>query len=479
MQGALPWFPLDWIVIGLALLGLGLIPAVVFLARRKPALPELPRNAELDVFRGSRRDQLTALPNRASFEEFLARRLQSSLRSAVLLIDLDHFASCNCAYGHRFGDDVLVGIASRLRQLIPDPAGLGRLGDDEFAVLLDATGGRHEVEGAALRILRSLMSPLQAGTQMTQCSVSIGVVLTPDHGTEADAILTAAQSTLQEAKAAGGGGFRIFNPERHAADQMRAVLKEELRVAIEAGQIIPYYQPIMDLRSQQIKGLEVLARWQHPTKGILSPDVFVPMAEELQLSGQITQCLMRRVVRDARDWPSSLYFALNVSPGQLRELIAILRDPPVWPEGELDPTRLEIEVTESALIEDIDVAREVIALLHARGTRVVLDDFGVGFSNMSHLRELPFDRIKIDRSFVMDSCTDPRAEACVRAMLALGTSLGIDMVAEGLETRESANHMERLGCRFGQGYLFSMPVPANGVYPMMQRLRAGADTLVA
>jgi EAL domain-containing protein (putative c-di-GMP-specific phosphodiesterase class I) len=160
-------------------------------------------------------------------------------------------------------------------------------------------------------------------------------------------------------------------------------------------------------------------------------------------------------------------------------MITMLRDPPPWSEGEMDPSRLEIEVTENALIEDLDIAREMMALLQARGTRVVLDDFGVGYSNIFHLRELPFDRIKIDRSFVMDSASDPRAEACVRAMLALGASLGIDMVAEGIETTDIARHLENLGCRFGQGYLYSEPVPANGVYAMMRRLRSATGAMVA
>jgi EAL domain-containing protein (putative c-di-GMP-specific phosphodiesterase class I) len=170
---------------------------------------------------------------------------------------------------------------------------------------------------------------------------------------------------------------------------------------------------------------------------------------------------------------------LNVSPGQLREMIGMLRNPPLWPEGELDPARLEIEITESALIEDIDVAREMVSLLQARGTRVVLDDFGIGYSNIFHLRELPFDRIKIDRSFVLDSHADPRAEACIRAMLALGASLGIEMVAEGIESTEVAAHLLHLGCRYGQGYVYSEPVPANAVFNIMRRLRQSQEEAVA
>jgi EAL domain-containing protein (putative c-di-GMP-specific phosphodiesterase class I) len=301
----------------------------------------------------------------------------------------------------------------------------------------------------------------------------------PDHAVDEDGIMHAAQVALAEVKNAGGGAFRFYSPARCAAERVREKLKDDLRTAVFSNQIIPYYQPIVDLRTGQMVGLEVLARWQHPERGLIMPDLFIPVAEELNLAGHITQTLMRRVVRDARDWPNWVYFALNVSPGQLRELIGLMRQPPVWPEGELDPARLEIEVTESALIDDVEVAREVIGLLQARGTRVVLDDFGLGYSNIFHLRELPFDRMKIDKSFVMDSQTDPRADACVRAMLALGQSLGIEMVAEGIETEEAMRHMAELGCTYGQGYLFSEPVPAGSVYGLIRRLRQAAAEVAA
>jgi diguanylate cyclase (GGDEF)-like protein len=397
----------------------------------------------------------------------------------LLLIDIDRFKSINASYGHRIGDEVLMAAAARLRALVTDADQVARLSGDEFAILLDAARGRDDVEGAALNITRSMLSAISAGMQNVACSASIGVALMPDHGVDADSVMRAAYVALEEVKTAGGGGFRFYNPASCAAARSREEMKEELRAAINAGQIVPFYQPIVDLRTGVMLGLEVLARWQHPDRGIIKPDVFIPLAEEMHLAGAITQLLMRRLVRDARDWPNWVYFSLNVSPGQLREMIAMLRDPPLWPEGELDPTRLEIEVTESALIEDIEVAREMMSLLQARGTRVVLDDFGVGYSNILHLRELPFDRIKIDKSFVLDSEKDARAEACIRAMLALGNSLGIDMVAEGIETKEVAAHLAKLGCRYGQGYLYSEPVPASAVFGLMRRLRHGATEAVA
>jgi diguanylate cyclase (GGDEF)-like protein len=477
-QAAHPGMPMGATLCVLALLGVALVPVVLWLARERREREVPRRRADLEVFRSSRRDALTGLPNRAGFTESLSRRLQAGTRSALILVDIDRFKDVNASHGHRLGDEVLVAAANRLRQLMPEADQIARLGGDEFGLLLDAARGRDDVEGAALNILRAMLAPLSTGSGVVQCSASIAVSLMPDHGVDADSVLGAAHAAMREVKDGGGGAFRFYNPTRNAAEKLRAEMKEDLRAAIAAGQIIPFYQPIVDLRSGRMIGLEVLARWDHPARGLLAPDLFIPMAEELQLAGQISQALMRRVVRDARDWPNWIYFAINVSPGQLRELIGMLRDPPVWSEGEIDPARLEIEVTENALIEDLDIAREMMALLQARGTRVVLDDFGIGYSNIFHLRELPFDRIKIDKSFVMDSASDPRAEACVRAMLALGASLGIDMVAEGIETTDVARHLEKLGCRYGQGYLYSEPVPANGVYAMMRRLRSTTDASV-
>jgi diguanylate cyclase (GGDEF)-like protein len=474
LQDMAPRMPVGAIVCALAILGVVWLPIALLLASQRRFLTQPRHRVELEILRIARRDGLTQLQNRTGFSEALGRRLKAGSPTALLLIDIDHFRSINSTYGHRIGDDVIVAAANRLRQLMPEADQLARLGGDEFAMLLDASSGRDDVEGAACSIMRTMLAPLPAGLQTIACGVSIGVALMPDHATDADSVMRAAHMALHEVKQAGGGAFRFYNPTRTAAERVRLEMKEDLGAAIAAGQIIPYYQPIVDLRSGDMIGLEVLARWDHPERGLLSPDLFIPLAEELQLAGQITQSLMRSVVRDSRDWPNWLYFALNVSPGQLRELISMLRDPPIWSEGELDPARVEIEITESALIEDLDIAREMISLLQARNTRVVLDDFGIGYSNISHLRELPFDRIKIDKSFVLASETDPRSEACVRAMLALGASLGVEMVAEGIENREAAAHLAKLGCRYGQGYLYSAPVAAGAVYGVMRRLRQPA-----
>ena len=424
------------------------------------------RQADLTQFRAVRHDCLTRLTSRAVFIDELAAVTLKGAPSALLLIDLDGFSGLNDLHGHRAGDDVLVALARRLRDLSPVATHVCRMGADRFGLIAPAVG-LDGVEQTALGVLRSLMAPVVCSAGALDCTASIGVVLLPDQADDADSALRAAGAALDHVKEGGGAGWRFYDPDSDSTARQRSCLAAELRSGLAAGEIVPFYQPIVDLSHGRLVGLEVLARWQHPTRGLLPPDLFIPLAEQLNLTGQITQTLMRRVIADARDWPAWLYFAFNVSPGQLRELIGMIRNPPLWPEGMLDPERLEVEVTESALIEDIDVAREVIALLQLRGTRVVLDDFGIGYSNFFHLRELPFDRIKIDRSFIMDIAKDPRAEACVRAMLALGGSLGIPMVAEGVDSAETAARMAALGCRFGQGFFYSEPVPTAGVATLL------------
>ena len=426
--------------------------------------------AGLEAFRAERRDVLTQVSSRATFLDDLAGVLRAGEPAALLLVDIDDFSTLNAVHGLRAGDEVLRAVAQRLRCLSPDPARVCRLGADRFALLAQAAGGLDAVEALALGVLRSVMAPVGCPAGTVACTVSLGVALLPPQAEATDCALRAAGAALDHVKEAGGAGWRFFDPDRDDVHRLRAQLAEELRAGIAAGEVVPFYQPIIDLAQRRLVGLEVLARWQHPTRGLLQPDLFIPVAEAANMTGQITQTLMRRVIADARDWPAWLYFAFNVSPGQLRELIGMIRNPPLWPEGMLDAERLEVEVTESALIEDIDVAREVIALLQLRGTRVVLDDFGIGYSNFFHLRELPFDRIKIDRSFVLDIAHDPRAEACVRAMLALGTSLGIPMVAEGVESAETEARVTALGCRFGQGFHYAEPVPSRDVARLLRDL---------
>ncbi len=432
------------------------------------------RQAELALFRAGRNDTLTRLSSRDVFIEEVTRLLAKAAPVALLLIDIDDFSGLNNRHGHRAGDEVLVALAQRLRGLSPASDHVARLGADRFGLLTTASGRPDGLETTALAVLRSLAAPIACSTGSLDCTVSIGVAMLPGQVGDADEALREAGAALDHVRASGGAGWRFYDPDRDDGERRQAALGQELRAGLSAGQVIPFYQPIIDLADGRLVGLEVLARWQHPRRGLLPPELFIPLAEQLNLTGQITETLMRRVIADARDWPAWLYLAFNVSPGQLRELIGMIRSPPTWPEGALDPKQLEVEVTESALMEDMEVAREVVTLLQQRGTRVVLDDFGTGYSNFSHLRQLPFDRIKISGSFVPDIASDTRAEACVRAMLALGASLGIPMVAEGVESAASEARMAALGCSFAQGFHYSEPVPHAGVAGLLREFSGRA-----
>jgi EAL domain-containing protein (putative c-di-GMP-specific phosphodiesterase class I) len=240
----------------------------------------------------------------------------------------------------------------------------------------------------------------------------------------------------------------------------RQEMRAELQRAIEAGQITPCYHPIINLKTGLVAKFEVLARWIHPTQGVLLPDQFIPIADEMGLSGQISMSLLRQVAHDSQDWPSSCRFAINVSPGQVRELIWLLNTQPGAWQRRLDLSRLEVEMSEEALIRDQGLARELIDVLHEHGARAVLDNFGTGASNFFHLHDTPFDSIKVGKIFVQTMGIDPRAEACVLSMLWLGLGLGIDIVADGVETKEVADQLAGLGCHFAQGYLYARPMGA-------------------
>ena len=464
-------------VVGLAVLG-ALIVFVLFGAvmhfrqRHGSSRAEMSRRGnEVREFVGARRDGLTGLQTRQAFMETLGRRLASPGRVAVILIDVDRFGALNAERGHETGDEILRVLGERLRLLGTERDMAGRLGDDEFGLVVELTSGSGAEEGAALAVQRALCRKVPVAGEMLDVGVGMGVAVAPEHGRDADRLVRNASMALSRVKHEGGG-WRVFDPAQEDALRDRTLLGEELHRAVQNGEFVPFYQPIVELSTGEIVGLEVLARWQHPKRGLLKPDLFIHAAEEMHLAGAISQCLLRRVTRDARDWPSWFYFAFNASPSQLRELVELVHSSQEGAESFLDPRRIEVEITESALIDDLDVAREVIASLQARGTRVVLDDFGTGYSNFFHLRELPFDRIKIDRGFVTGMPRHRRSEACVRAMVGLARTLSIDTVAEGVETVETASMLAALGCRFGQGFLYSTPVPALGVPALLRSSEA-------
>ena len=413
---------------------------------------------QLDHFRTARRDNLTHLPNRQAFLETLAAPVRPRHEIHPPHRRSGQFDRLNANLGQAIADELLEAVAARL-QSHAERDHAARLHGDTFALLLSAQADADQTQAAIARVAASLAAPYQVAGQLIDASASIGVAHAPLHGAAAETLLRAAQSALAQAKQKGPGRTQICGDAQTADILARQRARRELQNAIGAGQIVPYYQPIVRLGSAEIASFEVLARWIHPEHGVLLPEQFIPAADEMGLAGQITMSLLRQVAADTQDWPAWCRYAINVSPGQVRELIFLLNTQPGNWQRRMDLTRLDVEISEAALTQDRALARELIDVLHEQGARAVLDDFGSA-SNFFHLRDMPFDSIKIGKTFIQTLAHDTRAEACVMSMLWLGHGLGIDIVADGVETTEVAERLASLGCTFAQGYLYARPGPA-------------------
>jgi diguanylate cyclase (GGDEF)-like protein len=423
---------------------------------------------QIEIFRATRRDSLTGLPTRAVFSELLASLVCGDKPAALLVIDLDHFSKINGQYGDATGDDLLRAFTDRLRTISGHRDRVGRLDGDEFALLLDKPDDLRRLKDAIAFAHSRLSEPYPTAGVLLDVAVSVGVALAPDHGTSTEALLRGARQALQHAKASGGATWRICGQDESDLLRKRMLGREELSQAIEGGLIIPYYHPIVTLPSNTVLKFEVLARWNHPTLGMLEPEHFIPLAEEVGLSGVLSMALLRQVAIDMKDWPDDIRFAINASAGQLRELISFVRDQPGDWQRRMDISRLDIEMTENALMRDRKLVAELIDVLHANGARAGLDNFGNGFSNFFHLRELTFDTLKIGKNFIADLMTDPRAESCVMAMMWLSHGLGIQMIADGVENGEVAARLAKMGCHFAQGFHYAHPIPAAEVIDVLQ-----------
>ena len=435
----------------------------------------------------ARTDTLTELPNRRHFYEELGAALEQGRRdgldNALLLIDLDRFKAANDAHGHPAGDELLRLVAARLRHVLRDEARIARLGGDEFAFVLccDPAGPdkpKADPKMVADRVVQALCQPfsLTSGA-IIQIGASIGIGLTTAGDNTVDELMHRADIALYRAKADGRGCSRVFEPGMDVSVRARALLEGELRQAIADDAIVPHFQPLVDIGTGQLIGVEMLARWPHPTHGMVPPDQFIPIAEDLGLIGTLTEQLLRRACRAAMAWPSEISLACNVSPVQLRD-----RNLPAMIQGVLTETgfpasRIEIEVTESALVGDLDLARGLLDQLRTLGVRLALDDFGTGYSSLRHLQTLPFDKIKIDRSFVTAMTEDPESAKIVSAVLGLGRSLGLSTVAEGIESETTAAFLRDLGCDIGQGWLFGRPISAELTDALLVDQRARSESL--
>ena len=421
-------------------------------ARLAEARTQLAQRAE--------RDALTGLANRDCFLEVLDRALADQENVAVLLVDLDRFRLVNDRHGHDTGDSVLREVAARLTLAMVGEPLVARLGDDNFAVLLRATDGDAPLAARARDLIRMLEPPVPSGTTTVKIGASIGIAAGPRDGKRGVALLRAADIAMIHARSAGGNTYRFF--ESHMAEAMERAdeLRGELPSAIAAGEIVPYFQPLVRMDDTSIVGFEVLARWEHPVLGVLSPMEFLPLVEETGQSAAMFASLLVCSCEAARDWPAHIKLSVNISPLELQDktLPDTVRD--ILASTGFRGDRLEVEITENALVHDAKVARQVLDRLRRQGLSVALDDFGTGFSSLYHLRELPFDKVKIDKVFMRGLVGDPEASRYVAAIIDFGHALGLDLTAEGIEDTETMNRLRELGCTYGQGYLFGKPMPA-------------------
>jgi len=423
------------------------------------------RQSEVELDRLARQDSLTGLANR----EMLRRALDDALvgavrrkrRCSVFLLDLDRFKAVNDTLGHPAGDTLLRLVSLRLTDVVGDMGQVGRLGGDEFQVVLPATSDKDELSKLAQGIIDSLSRPYTINGTAVSIGASVGIVTSDYDDRTSDDLMRDADLALYAAKAAGKGCFRYFASEMHDAARQRQLMESDLRVALEKDQLRLVYQPCVDASTEAVTGFEALIRWQHPDHGFVSPVDFIPLAEEIGLINEIGEWVLRTACAEAAKWPSHITVAVNLSPIQFKSpaLPTIVRM--ILSETDLPATRLELEITEGVFLSNDEHVHEMIGSLKAIGLKLALDDFGTGYSSLSYLQRVPFDKIKIDRSFV-SGASDPasRNAALIRAMVGLASDLKMQTTAEGVETQDELQLIRNLGCSLVQGYFFGRPMPA-------------------
>jgi diguanylate cyclase (GGDEF)-like protein/PAS domain S-box-containing protein len=430
------------------------------------------KKAEEQLQRQAFYDPLTDLPNRALFLDRLqhlfhrARRALGKPLFAVLYLDLDRFKAINDSLGHQAGDELLVGIARRLEHCVRPGDTLARLGGDEFTVLLDEVACEADATGVAKRIHEELAAPLEVRGSEVFTSVSVGIALSSAGYDCPEDMLRDADTAMYRAKAGGRARHQVFAGDMHQRAVSSLRLETDLRRALERREIVPYYQPIVDLDSGAVLGFEALARWRHPGRGMIPPDLFIPVAEETGIIMAIGEWMLTEACQQAREWQrkyphcSTLGISVNVSTRQLLLGGILAEVEKVLGATGLDPARLTLEITEGGLMENLTAGAAIVRQLNAMSVGLHLDDFGTGYSSLAYLHSLPVQALKVDRSFVRRMDCVPQQAAIVKAIVSLAHNLGMEVVAEGVETSAQAEALRALGCRRGQGFLFSKPLPA-------------------
>jgi diguanylate cyclase (GGDEF)-like protein len=411
-------------------------------------------------------DTLTGLPNRVLLNERLEHALSRVRRGEIVathIFDLDHFKTVNDTLGHPAGDKLLTTAADRLRTLVRETDTIARMGGDEFAIVQVGISQPADATSLAQRIISVVSEPYDIDGHQVVVGASVGIAVGPADGTTPEQIIRNADLALYRAKGDGRGTYRFFEQEMDAQMQARRELESDLRKALTGGEFELYYQPVVDLASSAMTGLEALIRWRHPSKGMISPDTFIPLAEEIGLIVPIGEWALRQACTRAAQWPSHLKIAVNLSPVQFRNPGLVQTIVGALASSGLAPERLELEITEAILLQDTETTLSMLYRLRELGVRIAMDDFGTGYSSLSYLQSFPFDKIKIDRSFVRDIAESSGSLNIVRAVAALAKGLGMTATAEGVETAQQLDTVRAEGCTEMQGYLFSRPLPAHEV----------------
>jgi diguanylate cyclase (GGDEF)-like protein/PAS domain S-box-containing protein len=439
------------------------------------------RKAEAKISYMAHHDALTDLPNRLMFQQRLQHTVEQCNRTdrkaAVLCVDLDMFKSVNDSFGHPIGDRLLQQVAQRLKSALGASDLAARLGGDEFALILDPISEPTEVGDRATRLISALSAPYDVDGLELTVGASIGIAIAPLDGDSSEALLKNADMALYRAKADGGGAHHFFEMEMDRQAQLRRTLEADLRHALSHGEFELHYQPLVNLSADRITSFEALLRWPHPVRGMVSPAEFIPVAEDIGLIVPLGEWVLRTACADAAQWPADVSVAVNLSPVQFKSKNLVPSVIGALAHSRLPADRLELEITESVLLAETDANLQTLHQLRELGVRISMDDFGTGYSSLSYLRSFPFDKIKIDRSFIRDLPDRADCIAIVRAISGLARSLSIATTAEGVETREQLEQLRAEGCTEVQGFLFSPARPASSVAALL--VRFGKDAVKA
>ena len=425
---------------------------------------------ELSYAHLAQHDSLTGLPNRLLFADRLSQAMHMSHRNAsrlaVMFIDLDRFKQVNDRFGHDLGDQILTLVTMRLQGLFREEDTIARMGGDEFTVILNNIQQDEHAALVATKILQLFEEPFEIRDQVLYLGASIGISVYPGQGTSVDELVRNADAAMYRAKEEGRGTFHYYSEELTARASERILLETSLHNAVDRRELILHYQPQVDLASGDLCGLEALVRWQHPEMGLVQPAQFIPLAEESGIVIPMGKWILHEACRQMKAWqeadvlPQNALISVNLSGKQFDQSNLIQQIDRILDDTGLESANLELEITESIMMRSTDVAGNILIRLRQMGINLAIDDFGTGYSSLNYLKRLPITRIKIDRSFVSDIPLDFNDVAITKAIFAMARSLSLDVLAEGIETREQESFLAREGCHKGQGYLFSKPLPA-------------------